>query len=178
MIVGLAGKKGSGKSTAALALLNADFELMSFAYTLKLMARILMSDCGLTNGQIQHAQAHKEEVMPVIGTSYRVLCQTLGTEWGRQHVHPDLWVIAARHRASRAIGDVVFDDVRFENEARMIRDAGGIIIHIHRDLPGHDDHESENGIEFVEGDYSISNLGDIDHLHDTVLSIVDAVVTK
>lgn len=178
MIVGLAGKKGSGKSTAALALMNADFELMSFAQTLKLMARVLMSDCGLTERQIQHAQAYKEEVMPLIGTSYRYLCQTLGTEWGRQHIHPDLWVIAARHHASKAMGDVVFDDVRFENEARMIRDSGGIIIHIHRDLPGHDAHESEKGIEFVEGDYSISNDGDIDDLQSTVLMLVDAVMTK
>ncbi|TPQ24922.1 dephospho-CoA kinase [Methylomonas koyamae] len=159
MIIGLTGKKGCGKSTAANALEDMGFEVFSFAYTLKLMARVLLRDCGLTEHEIQYAQKHKEEIIEELGVSYRQLCQTLGTEWGRQHVHPDLWVIAGRNRMAKSLEPhAVFDDVRFANEADMIRSLGGVIIHIER--PGHvsgDDHESEAGIAAKPGDLRLVN---------------------
>ncbi|WP_026601460.1 deoxynucleotide monophosphate kinase family protein [Methylomonas sp. 11b] len=173
MIIGLAGKKRSGKSSAAETLEHIGFDVLSFAYTLKLMARILMRDCGMNEEQIKAAQQDKEAVIAVLGVSYRSLCQTLGTEWGRQCVHGDLWVIAARHRVLMSMEDhQVFEDVRFENEATMIRSLGGQIIHVSR--PGlvlQDDHASEAGIAFVPGDIELVNDGDLDSWFDKVASV-------
>lgn len=173
MIVGIAGRKGSGKTTVADGLEDIGFDRLSFASTLKLMARVLMTDCGLNNEQIAHYQQDKEAVMPVIGVSYRHLCQTLGTEWGRQHIHADLWVIAAKDRANKHPVPVVFDDVRFDNEADMIRESGGLIIHLERPgLPADDLHASEHGITYRRGDIRLSNESGVD---DLMQAAIDAV---
>jgi hypothetical protein len=173
VIIGIAGKKRAGKTTAADALEAIDFERQSFAATLKLMARILMRDCGMNEEQIIDAQTHKEQPMPILGVSYRHLCQTLGTDWGRKMIHSDLWVIAAKHKMMSCC-DVVFDDVRFENEAHMIRQAGGQIIHIRREqTESCDAHESERGVSVLRGDIVIRNDGTISELEDKVYDVVD-----
>lgn len=145
MIIGFTGRKGSGKTAASLALQDNGFRLLSFASTIKKMANVLLRDAGLTDIDIAHAGDHKEDVLPVIGVSYRNLLQTLGTEWGRSLVHENIWCKVARKMLESTLGDVVFDDVRFANEAELIRSMGGVIIHIHRpDLDSDDEHVSEN----------------------------------
>jgi hypothetical protein len=176
MIIGLTGRKYSGKTTGAEVLESLDFNIMSFSGTLKLMARCLLRDLGLTEFQIQAAQQFKETPLPGLEVSWRQLCQSLGTEWGRQHVHPDLWVKVAENLSKR-YERVVFDDVRFENEAAMIRRNGGLIIHIKRPLHrATDDHASEAGIGFVEGDELVMNGGDKNALTDAVLDIAERFV--
>ena len=178
MIIGIAGKKRAGKTTAADALEALDFERLSFATTLKLMARILMRDCGMTEEQISTAMILKETAMPILGVSYRHLCQTLGTEWGRDLIHPDIWVIAAKHKMA-PWQDVVFDDVRFENEAHMIRKAGGLMIHIRREKADQfDNHQSEQGVSVIKGDIVLRNDGSIDQLIDKIYAVVDAGIGK
>ena len=69
------------------------------------------------------------------GRTPREAMQSLGTDWGRQLIDPELWLRAARHRAVLALdaGErVAFDDVRFDNEAEMIRRLGGVVIHVER----------------------------------------------
>jgi len=171
VIIGLTGRKYSGKTTAAEALEGLGFEPQSFAWTLKMLARILMRDVGLTEQQIVEAQLHKEQAIPLLGVSFRYLCQTLGTEWGRTHIHPDVWVMAAAHKVPPS-QLVVFDDVRFENEAAMIRKRGGLIIHIKRPLHREtDNHASEAGIAFVEGDELVMNAGSKDDFIEAVFDI-------
>lgn len=172
MIIGLAGRKYSGKTTAAEALEGLDFEVMSFASTLKLMGRILLRNIGLTEFQIQAAQKFKETPIPGLEVSWRQLCQSLGTEWGREQIHPDLWVKAAE-QSIKDHDRVVFDDVRMENEAAMIRRNGGLIIHVKRPLHREKDkHASEAGIAFVEGDEIILNSVDEDAFTDQIVDIV------
>jgi hypothetical protein len=170
-IIGLAGRKQVGKSTAAEALEGLDFELCSFASTLKLMARILMGNCGLSEKQKQHAERNKEDILPLIGVSYRHLLQTLGTDWGREKINENLWVLAAAHDAS-VWNQVVFDDVRFECEAAWIREQGGLIVHIERPLSQLPDlHASEAGVAYGKGDVRVFNLGSLDYLHDRIHAI-------
>jgi hypothetical protein len=99
--------------------------------------------------------------------------QTLGTEWGRNTIHPDFWVIIAAQKIERLLGhsyrqgtirlQAVIDDVRFGNEAEMIRAYGGTIVHIERPgLTAVEAHASE-ALDF-EPDYAFVNGGTVEDL--------------
>jgi hypothetical protein len=69
------------------------------------------------------------------GVTVRHWLQTLGTEWGRRCIHPDIWVNEAMSSARFAAGAgradvVIMPDVRFENEAEAVIEAGGKIIEV------------------------------------------------
>lgn len=175
MIIGITGKKGSGKSSAAAWLVDQDYRVMSFAEPLKAMVRLLMKRVGISTVDIEHYEQNKETYIVEIGCSYRVLCQSLGTQWGRE-VNKSLWLICARHALKFNHGShVVFDDVRFDNEADFIRDQGGLIIHLMRPSSVVDDHESERGVKFVEGDALVINEGSLDQLLGRIGVVVDAL---
>ena len=83
--------------------------------------------------------------------------QSLGTEWGRETCYPNIWVDAAYRMVHPYIGKqtIIFDDVRFPNEAWAIRRWGVTneiitkIIHVSRDgfePDVNDQHVSEAGL--------------------------------
>lgn len=180
MIIGFAGRKTSGKTTAAGALVEMGCHPYSFAQPLKNMADVLLVALGLDGDELAEAYDAKEQIIHPCEVSMRHLLQTLGTEWGRQQIHPDLWVMCAQAYFERFSGfDHVIDDVRFENEAALIRKMGGVIIHVTRPgLDGGDRHASEQGIAFVGGDILIDNDGDVEDLQATVAMWVDALLTE
>jgi hypothetical protein len=103
--------------------------------------------------------------------------QTLGTEWGRNCIHPNLWVDLWGESACSALefGDargVVCDDVRFANEADAVRRIGGEIWGVSRDgvLPG--THSSETELAQIAPDVLIHNGGTIEDLQDTVFALM------
>jgi len=66
-------------------------------------------------------------------------------------ISEDIWLMSAYYSMSLNSGNhIVFDDVRFDNEANFIRSHGGLIIHIDRQVSNMnlDPHISENGIIF------------------------------
>ncbi len=69
---------------------------------------------------------------------------------------------------------LVFDDVRFENEAALIRSLVGLVIHINREGLGFNDgHPSESGIQIHTDDVLINNdYAVVDLLRD-VYAVVD-----
>lgn len=63
----------------------------------------------------------------------RHLLETLGTKWGRDMVHKDLWTILADRFVKACKSEyVLIDGVRFVNEAKWIESQGGIIISVYR----------------------------------------------
>lgn len=83
MIIGLAGRKRSGKSTAAAALVAVGFERMAFADPLKWAVRYFLVKAGVSDEMAAHYMNDaKEEVIPQLGRTFREMAQTLGTEWG------------------------------------------------------------------------------------------------
>ena len=61
--------------------------------------------------------------------------QTLGTEWGRNMIGPDVWVRLTMHRVDDLLAsgvNVIIDDVRFDNEAEAIRERDGQIVTLSR----------------------------------------------
>ena len=162
MLIGITGLARSGKDTAADFYCN-KFDLVkySFAQPLKEAIKVMFSlNEDHVNGDL------KEVVLDDLGVSPRYLMQTLGTEWGRNTVNNDVWLLAAKRNLANAAFGVVIPDVRFENEADFIRENGGLLLHISRENKEQVlSHASENGVSFKLGDASIENDGSIDDLH-------------
>ena len=127
---------GSGKTTVAKYLVRRNFVTVSFAEPLKRMTRILLLNLGYHHTEIDELLTKdKERVLPDIRTSTRHILQTLGTEFGRQCIHPDLWLLCWRDKADHLLqagASIVCDDVRYPNEAELIRQLGGEIWHLSR----------------------------------------------
>ena len=86
----------------------------------------------------------------------RMLMQMIGTEFGRDMVHPNLWVNSLMNEYKRQ--KWLITDVRFFNEAKAIKDRGGILIRVNRDSDSKDSHVSENElITYKDWDYVIDN---------------------
>ncbi len=160
-IIGLAGKKRSGKSTIASVLAaNHGFTEIILAGPLKAALSRMFAAGGIDN----FLELPKEDIIPRIGASPRHLMQTLGTEWGRQLIHPHIWLRMAENRMAHERllyrhDKFVISDIRFEDEAAWVRSMGGIVMHVHnaKAQQADDAHASEAGVEFQDGDAFFNN---------------------
>lgn len=160
-LIGITGKAWVGKDTVADRLrLVHRCEIYSFAEPIR---RGLMAMFGFSPLNWQDRE-WKEAPVPWLGVSPRSLMQTLGTEWGRELVRDDLWLLMAQRHWLSCKTHLVIPDVRFNNEAKWIRDMGGSVLCIQRDVPSVLEHKSEAGIdfelvnEFLVNDRSLTDL--------------------
>lgn len=167
-LIGLTGPAGAGKDTTAAHLVEAyGYASIAFAAPIR---RGISAMLQIAPERFQHPL--KEQVLPQFGKSPREMMQTLGTEWGRNLVHPDLWLIIARAEIMAAWQRgraVVVTDVRFDNEAQLLREMNGEIWHIERHGAGTTHrHASENGVRRSWNDIALCNEGRISDLHRAV----------
>lgn len=143
-LIGLIGKARVGKDTVGDFLRAChSFQRYAFADPIKTMLKAAFPDIDFDGGD-------REAIIEWLGKSPRHLMQTLGTEWGREQVHPDLWVLLADRkivevRENGLNAGLVVTDVRFRNEAELILARGGELWHVMR--PGTtevNDHVSEH----------------------------------
>lgn len=174
-LIAFTGLAGAGKSTAADALVEEGWVRVKFADPLKNMMRAFYRSCGLEDSAYIEARIEgtmKEEPDPFLkGRTPRHAMQTLGTEWGRDCVHQNLWVEAWSQKVMNMFDrdlDVVVDDCRFPNEAAAVRSLGGRIVEVTGRGKGlGKKHQSEHGIG--EPDMKITNAGAIEQFqHDIV----------
>ena len=160
LIVGFCGPIGCGKSTAAKYLCERyDFERRRFAGPLKDMMLAL----GLTHDEVDGDL--KEKPCELLGgKTPRHAMQTLGTEWGRNLIDSDLWVRAFERELSYHSYDVAADDVRFSNEAKVIKKHGGILIRLERDQKA-DIHSHASETQHLQPDITIWNSGTHEQLY-------------
>lgn len=129
-LIAFTGLAGSGKSTAAMFLVDTfGFRRMRFAGPLKDMMRAL----GLNEREIEGDLKEKPCDL-LAGKTPRFAMQTIGTEWGRDMIAPDIWIRAFKSAIANVplASPVVIDDCRFPNEAEAIKEVGGSIIKIVR----------------------------------------------
>lgn len=159
MIIGIHGKARSGKDTIADRLVDVHgFTKLSFAAPIKRM----ISTLGIDVDSIQD----KEAPIEWLGASYRQLAQTLGTEWGRYLIHPEMWVLLVKREIEKAPeNNYVLSDVRFENEAAWIRSVGSLWVVQRPDLPMVRQHVSEQGLYITNKDRLFINDRTIETLH-------------
>jgi hypothetical protein len=167
-LVGISGYAGSGKTTAADHLISYHrFERVKFAGPLKDMLRAL----GLREREIE-GDLKEVPCMLLGGRTPRHAMITLGTEWGRDMIHPDLWTRLALFKAESILNrgvSVVIDDLRFINEYEALKAAGGTVLRISR--PGVGPLSSHLSESFgFPPDHVIENSGSLDDLADRLES--------
>jgi hypothetical protein len=170
-LIGICGPAGSGKDTLAdgIAAMDVYFKY-SFADPIR-AAINAMFGFGPANWENRD---WKEEPIDWLGISPRTLAQSLGTEWGRDMIESELWLKIAQQKFAKIDGTarmehgrilglgMIIPDVRFNNEAQWIRDAGGLLLQIER--PGQEtisesSHASEAGVDPALIDAVIMNDG-------------------
>lgn len=128
----------------------------------------------------------------------RLLLQLLGTECGREIIHPQIWVNAlmseykAHNHNEEMKGmspsyslfpDWIITDMRFPNEQKAVDIRHGICIRVNKEfeldletVPGRihisKEHKSETALDNALFDYTIDNDGTIDELIDKVRVIL------
>ena len=157
-IIGLAGRAGVGKDTAARFIQEQHpaWQIVAFADPLRRIAADLYD---LTHEQMTD-RALKERPTVEWGLSPRQILQRLGTEVVRA-VHPKTWIFyALRTIADSDAPGVIIPDVRFDNEVDLVRNLGGRLWWI--DRPAVDPiakHSSEQQVGESHCDVVIRNDG-------------------
>ena len=166
-IIAFTGPKGCGKSTAAKILIEKyGFKRHYFAKPLKEMIKCL----GLTeehvNGSLKEAPCRELD-----GKTPRWAMQSLGTEWARKLISPNLWVNAWKNTLPEQ-SNIVCDDLRFPNELKVLSEMGGIVIDIAR--PGFErDQSHESEAHSLPYNYQIENDGDLESLEEKIKIVLD-----
>ena len=141
MIIGIAGFQGAGKDTVADYLQNIyGFKRDSFAATLKdAVAAVFGWDRELLEGRTTESRIWREQVDPWWSTRLnmpdltpRLVLQKWGTEVARRSWHDDTWIASLENKLNKAQNNIVITDVRFPNEIKAVRDAGGVVIRVVR----------------------------------------------
>lgn len=160
-LVGIHGLARSGKDEVGRILLSnmgEDWDGGAFANVPKRMLNLMGIDTS---------DEAKDKDDPYYGISVRKMMQTLGTDWGRS-LDEDIWIKAFTKLYPK--GKYVITDVRMENEAKFIRDNGGIVIHVKGRGGINTTHPSEAGIEVKGLDVVIENVGTLEELREGIVN--------
>lgn len=173
IVIGISGPKGSGKSEVAKYLVSeCGFERTAFADPIKQM---LMTGFGLTREQLYGS----EKEIPtdkLCGRTPRHAMNTMGTEWGREMIHKDLWLNRwAEGLRDRGEGRFVIEDVRFPNEMDAVKrfELGAIVRIARPDHLSDSSHESE--AHKLPFDYLIENDRDLETLHERLRGFANLI---
>jgi hypothetical protein len=198
IIIGLTGKKRHGKDSVAgvmhKEMLNRDAwaSKRPLAGALKyLVARMLWDNLILFMDPIPYGCF--EDLLDAMNTDgekelFRSLLQVVGTDIGR-HFDSSIWIrlwkedvedkILTISRTSAPICFITVPDLRFRNEAKMIRDMGGFIVKVVK-TGAEDDgdgHVSETEMDSIEEDFRIcAKAGDMEFLKAASVSVLDEIL--
>ena len=133
-VIGLVGKKGSGKTTVAKYLVDEyNFEEVVFAEPVK---RVTESIFGFSYDMLLGDTKEKRQQRvtlkdPIWGKTPVEAMQIVGTEIFRNGFDSETWIKIAKRKVDQFRSEgksVVISDVRFENEINFIRETGGEIV--------------------------------------------------
>lgn len=177
MILGLSGWARSGKDAAADYLVNKyGFTRVAFADPIREALYRLDPYIRLNRHEYvslkQYVDLSGWDFLKENSQDVRRLLQRLGTEVGREMIHPDIWVKMAMKKAKN-LDRVVIADVRHVNEASAIRRNKGKLVRITRPRVGPVNlHSSETALDDYNFDFHITNDGFLEDLHGSIDKIV------
>lgn len=135
LVVGLVGATGSGKTTIARSLVaQFGFRNLHMGRPIKDMLKAL----GLTEQDVAGSPEDRNRPIDLLGgKSSRYALSTLGTNWGRNMISPDLWANAVRHRLAAHFDEaptipVIIDDLRFPNDWAVVGAFDGVLLRVRR----------------------------------------------
>lgn len=187
MILGIAGKMGSGKDSIA------DILIRRFGFSRRSMADALRIEASWMLDTMVAPVDCPDNVRTIIEFGYwepdavyikptppdiRILLQWVGQR--RREQDEDYWIkqirVAIRRDLSASTDSIVIPDIRFENEASLMREFSGEVWHVSRLCPSnvpHAGHISERfADEYRKWDARIENNGTLDDLERTVADIM------
>ncbi len=161
MIIGLTGRKRSGKDSVATIIKNLQPDANSFSF-----AGPLKKAVSAVFG-FEITDEHKEVPLTLWNASPRQLLQRTGDKL--KELYPDIFVKSMESRITQCNQDItiIITDVRFNNEAEFVLSKGGFIIEINADKrlgKSSDTHCSEKGIDQKYVDYVVYNNDSYDDL--------------
>ena len=173
--IGIAGKANAGKTTAANYIADKyDFRRVAFADPLK---KGLAEFTGLPLRMFYDQNIKNIDIPEYNNTSLRYMMQFVGTECFRDNFGENFWInrmlLEIENLSKEGIDNIVIDDIRFKEEAEMVKELGGYVIFITR--PDENTIRSSHRSEAlkVKHDYHIDNDGDLSKL----FAVVDFLVT-
>lgn len=171
-LIAFVGGKGVGKSACATHLASVhNFKRISVADPLKLVVKTLFK---LNDAQLNDSILKETVLQSPIEASPRQLMQVIGTDLFRDAfstrfpaMKTSFWALLLDETLTDLLEytDVVVDDIRFEDEAAIIRKHHGTLIRINRTSYAHNDtHASEQNHQSITTDQCIENAYDVLHL--------------
>lgn len=165
LLLALTGPIGSGKDTLVSYLADyyqpGTLQLVKFADPLYQMAKVL--DPAFSPQMTQAAK--RAPLWDTEGEpTRRSILETLGTEWGRR-IRPGIWIERAMRTVQLSSAKlVVINDLRFPDEYRAVKAAGGIVVHLRPDWDTLTTGHTSDARLAVEEDDPVLRLrhGDID----------------
>lgn len=168
-LIGIVGRKRSGKDTLAgfIRKMSPGTRVLSFAGPLKQACKHAYH---LSDEQLDGT---KDVIDHRWGMTPREMMKSLGVAYFRSR-DEEHWT---KNMSFRLEGlknvTVVISDIRFQNEAAFVREHGGVLIHLSRDLESNsDDHVSEQTTDAIECDHYIRNDGSLEDLRANVRMVL------
>lgn len=178
-LIAFTGSMGVGKSTAIETLLP----LVVGHYNIK-FAQPLYDMQEFIYERIARAYTRPETFV-----KDRKLLQWLGTEWGRNSISLTLWGDLWEKEVNNAMENypwatITCDDARFDNEAKRIKDMGGVLIRLTSDrnfdrittANGIKGHASEAGVAEKYIDYTVENNGTIEEFQAALRKVYEQIL--
>jgi len=145
-IIGISGKKQSGKTTAAMFLNRmTPSVVVPIADGIKSIVKVCF---GATEEQINGTDEQKNTLLPCEKTAREVM-QLIGTDWFRE-LDDRCWIMYLEHTMHRYHPQLfIIPDVRFANEVQFIQEGGeGHVIRLLRaPFANNDAHISETELD-------------------------------
>ena len=166
-LIGLAGKKRTGKNLAAEyikdILHKKDPHLLTGAIGFADGVKYVAAEALNVDRMTFFDDKNKEKFFRIgadIELTGRQILQRVGTEMFRDELCWDFWI----YRLMKVIKGqpdffFIITDVRFINEVRAIKDAGGVVIRLNRETGLDDSHPTETSLDGLEFEYDIFNNG-------------------
>lgn len=188
IIIGFAGKKQSGKTTAANIIKSIHGNrviLLNFGDAVKksLKAIFNFSDDELYGDK-------KEVINEYWGITPRDIMQYYATDLMRfqlsqkyKSIGDNIWVKSLEYQINQIFNEhdykiIVIGDLRFKNEYEMVKKYNGITIRINKESEDNDysNHISEHDLDDVKFDCEINNNGTIEELEKDIKHIMETVL--
>lgn len=180
-IIGLNGFKRAGKDTGAGAFIQLGWTRLAFATELR--------NAAYTINPLMHDGSRFSAIIDALGwekvkdtayyPEYRRIMQYVGDAC--RALDPDIFVKPVMRQVDQLSDDlatpgVVISDVRFPNEARAVREAGGHVIEIVKPGVVSDGHVSEQRLPQELISATVVNDSTIRALHDRVLVAAESLL--